>query len=308
MKRFTATFGTAMLVSVPIQFQRAQAQTTETPATGPAVTLQALTSGTYPLSMKLKELDKDWRRVSIAVQGENNPMAIFGLGGAVNDVYYTNNQMVRLGSETFIVAYREPPAAVDFTAMMRNPMAAGKPPENLTPETTLSLALLNLRSVSSLKNIAAFDLKSEIARRNAEIEDARQKLVQAGAPVEQAQAAASASMSNLKQLGLGILQYAQDHNQTFPPLGDAGAMKKEVMAYVKSEALFVHPGSKEAYQPNSSLSGKKLSSLAEPNSRVLAFEASAGTDGRRAILYADGHVKRIAESDWPDIKKASQVP
>ena len=300
LKRGILMCGLAAAAIVPAQAQ------TDTKV-GEAVTLQALTSGTYPLTLKLKEMNANWRRISIAVQGENNPMAIFGLGGVANDVYYTDNQIVRLGNESFIVAYRETPQAVDFQAMMRGQTAA-KAPETLSPETVLTLAFLNLRSVSSLKNIAAFDLKTEIARRNTEIEDTRQKMAQMPGAPDQAQAAASVSLSNLKQLGLGIMQYAQDHDQTFPPLEDAAAMKKAIMPYVKSESLFVHPNSKEAYQPNASLSGKKMTSLAEPATRVLGFEASPDANGRRAVLYADGHVKRIAESDWPDIKKASQVP
>lgn len=292
----------AMLALVPHGIQRAQAQEA-TPAS-----LMDLTAGaTYPLTLLMKDLDEKWRRVSITAQGEGNPMAMFGLGAVPSDVYYTQGTMVKLGDETFIVAYRETAAPVDFMAMMRG-QAATKAPEPVSPQTALTLAYLNLRSISSLKNIAPFNLKTEIARRNTEIEDTRQKMAQMGQPVGQEQAVNASSASNLKQLGLGILQYAQDHNQTFPPLEDAGAMKKAVMPYVKNEDVFVHPGSKEAYQPNASLSSKKMSSLAEPNSRVLAYEANAGTDGRRAILYADGHVKRESETEWPQIKKASQVP
>lgn len=295
----------AMLALVPVRIQRAQAQEA-TPAS-----LMDLTAGaTYPLTLLMKDLDEKWRRVSITAQGEANPMAMFGLGTVPSDVYYTQGKMVKLGDETFIVAYRETAALVNFMAMMRG-QAATKAPEPVSPQTALTLAYLNLRSISSLKNIAPFDLRAEIARRNTEVEDARQmmaQMTQNGGQGGAAEDLNSKSNSNLKQLGLGIMQYTQDHNQTFPPLEDAAAMKKEVMPYVKNEELFVHPGSKEAYQPNSSLSGKKLSSLAEPNSRVLAYEASAGTDGRRGVLYADGHVKRESETEWPQIKKASQVP
>jgi prepilin-type processing-associated H-X9-DG protein len=37
---------------------------------------------------------------------------------------------------------------------------------------------------------------------------------------------------------------------------------------------------------------------------VAFYEAAPATDGRRAVLYLDGHVTRVAETDW----RASSEP
>jgi prepilin-type processing-associated H-X9-DG protein len=41
---------------------------------------------------------------------------------------------------------------------------------------------------------------------------------------------------------------------------------------------------------------------------VAFFEPAPAADGRRAVLYLDGHVTRVSETDWPRIRQASRIP
>jgi prepilin-type processing-associated H-X9-DG protein len=41
---------------------------------------------------------------------------------------------------------------------------------------------------------------------------------------------------------------------------------------------------------------------------VVIYEDSPAPDGTRGVAFLDGHAKRINESDWPAIKKASKIP
>ncbi len=116
------------------------------------------------------------------------------------------------------------------------------------------------------------------------------------------------SNENLRQLGLAARLYLDTHGNLFPLWTNSAAMKKSLLPLARDENIFAYPKTGEAYQPNTSLSGKKLSSVADPATRVLFYEASAALDETRGIAYADGHVKRIAEADWPVIKRASQIP
>ena len=52
-------------------------------------------------------------------------------------------------------------------------------------------------------------------------------------------ARAASCQSNVKQIELGMLQYTQDHNDTFPK--SAAAYKDAVFPYIKSEGVFHCP-------------------------------------------------------------------
>ena len=117
-----------------------------------------------------------------------------------------------------------------------------------------------------------------------------------------------ASQLNLKQIALGIIQYAR-HNNTLP---DAANWVDEIMPYMRSEAVFHDPSAPESqkwsYAYNSTLSHQPLSKLNNPADTVMLFESTTGTknasDGGQSVphpgrhidatdyAFADGHV------DW----------
>jgi len=52
----------------------------------------------------------------------------------------------------------------------------------------------------------------------------------------------SSCQSNMKQIGLGILQYTQDYDETYPPRGNgAGSFRQLTQPYIKSTQLFECP-------------------------------------------------------------------
>ena len=118
----------------------------------------------------------------------------------------------------------------------------------------------------------------------------------------------AASQSNLKQIGLGIIQYEQDHDEYTP---DAAKWIDETMPYIKSTEPFHDPSLPASklygYAYNSALSHKGIALFEVPSSTVMVFEStksarnaadaglsvprpgrySGGTD----YLFTDGHVK-----------------
>lgn len=279
------------------------------PARAQAVDLKELTAGTkYPLTIKLKDMNAEWQRITVSAQGDTNPWTmLFNIGG--DEAFYTRSETVTVGTETFIVAYRTPPKKIDFMVIARGPGMATPPPDPLTPDTSLALSFLNLRTVASLNAIEPFDLKREVARRERDITEARERMAQmAGPQGPQAQNLNHVSLNNLKQLALGLNQYLQDFDETYPKMEDAEAIKTLLLPYVKAEAIFMHPATRELYQPNPALSGKKMAQVADPAAMVLFYEATAANDGTRGVAYADGHCKRVAEAEWPQIKRASRIP
>ncbi|MFN3651853.1 MAG: hypothetical protein ACK47B_19950 [Armatimonadota bacterium] len=85
------------------------------------------------------------------------------------------------------------------------------------------------------------------------------------------------AMSNGKQLGVALMMYAQDYDETLP---DGGADVAGLLApYVKNDALFA--GFTYTF------GGGKLSDIEKPGETVLGYVV--GPNGR-AQIFADGHV------------------
>jgi hypothetical protein len=87
-----------------------------------------------------------------------------------------------------------------------------------------------------------------------------------------------------KEIGLGILQYAQDYNDTLPAGGDG--FHDEIKFYVKDDGVFILPsGVRFQYTPPASL---KLADMDSPASDPLGeFDLPC----KRVVAEGDGHVK-----------------
>ncbi|MBV9865275.1 MAG: hypothetical protein JO316_08000 [Abitibacteriaceae bacterium] len=268
------------------------------PARSQNVDLPTVLAGkTVPLNLTLKDLNGDWRRLTVNGQADMSSFLRLMMGaGATSDVYYTKGQTLTVGSETYIVAYRAKIKGPDFMSLMRmGPDRVPPMQEKLTPDTPLVLSLLNQRTMGSLIDIKPFDLQDELAdNKVAALPDTPAAAANGQAGALDAQAANTASVNNLKQLGLGTMMYAQDHNNILPPLKDAAAFKKAVLPYVKANEMFVYPATGEAYQPNPFLRGKSLGDFAKPGETIILAEANRAPDGSRAVLYLDGHVQRLS--------------
>lgn len=155
----------------------------------------------------------------------------------------------------------------------------------------LTLSLINVRQIAEVGDVRAFTPETQ--------EEAQQ----------QAEAANNRlSLSNLKQIGLAMIQYVQDYDEKLPPMKSAAVAKKALYPFVKDDAVFQQPQTHEPYQPNTSLSGRSLASFERPAEMVIYYEAGPAPDGTRGVVFLDGHARRIRESEWPALKSASHVP
>jgi prepilin-type processing-associated H-X9-DG protein len=143
------------------------------------------------------------------------------------------------------------------------------------------------------------DRKAASEAVNQQFEAARQKAAQASCA------------SNLKQLAIGMLMYAQDYDEHFPP---AERWSELIYPYVKNEQVFRCPGDPKlecGYAFNRALSGKRLAEITRPAETPLLFDSKTGKrnaadDGRswpspgrhndgNDCAFADGHVKWFRE-------------
>ncbi len=149
------------------------------PLTGRSQSLSQLLSGkTIPLSVKLKELNSEWRRitihtgstvsgnVSVNVNGnQSGPTSQNNLVGALGGsrAYVTQGQIASTPGHSYLVAYHLPSAGLDIGKLLQV-VATKAPPAAavLTLDTPLPLSLLELDTVGSIEDVRPFDASAEI--------------------------------------------------------------------------------------------------------------------------------------------------
>jgi hypothetical protein len=128
---------------------------------------QVLTGTNLPLSLKLKDLSPEWRRLTLGEQQSDLASLIPFLGSLMdvlgNNTFYTQGKTVSVGSETFLVVYRVPGNGISLASLYKSSLKSENSIPEITPETSLSLSLLNLSAVKNLGDIQIFDLEQELA-------------------------------------------------------------------------------------------------------------------------------------------------
>ncbi len=117
-------------------------------------------------------------------------------------------------------------------------------------------------------------------------------------------ARSSSCQSNLKQLGLGVLQYVQDYDEKYPPatttdktLGNSGyGWAGLIQPYIKSTQIYQCPSEKHPgvsnpdttkpgytdYWLNSRMTGQELASINEPARILLSGDGDGGSPASTA--------------------------
>ena len=100
-------------------------------------------------------------------------------------------------------------------------------------------------------------------------------------------------MSHAKQLAIAVTEYAQDYDETFPPMQNVSAFQAAVLPYLGDRQAFFNTNG-QPFVPNAALSGVSLASLADPASTALFQDTPPYTGGAPTTGYADGHVTHVA--------------
>ncbi len=110
--------------------------------------------------------------------------------------------------------------------------------------------------------------------------------------------------SNLKQIGLGLMQYTQDYDEKLPPIASGGSAYGWVDAlypYLKSEQIFVCPQQRSPWKPNpmkgrhtdyplnARLARQAISKITAPRCQILSLDGNDGTD-RTDARYSLSHI------------------
>ena len=116
----------------------------------------------------------------------------------------------------------------------------------------------------------------------------------------------TASLSNLKQVDMGLMMYVQDNDQRFPPMDDPKSVKALLLPYTRNDQIFYEPSTHEMYRVNRALSRKTYRDIAAPAETVAFYEPTPASSGWRAVVFADGHAKLVTAGQWERLKAAVQ--
>jgi prepilin-type processing-associated H-X9-DG protein len=111
-----------------------------------------------------------------------------------------------------------------------------------------------------------------------------------------------ACMNNLKQIGLGLIMYTNDHDDNFPePMGAEGL--RQIMEYLPSTAVFacpshgIEPPDPDAIEEASIsyvyLGAPNVAEIRGFSSLPLAFDRPGNHKNQVNVLFADGHVEAL---------------
>lgn len=266
---------------------------------------ELLGNKTTPLTMQLKDLNADWYRLTIIDKSSSTALdtAIYAsiLGGTGSTgAYYTKGDTVSLAGGKWLVAYQIRQKPLDYAALMTGGRDFLPSPAKPRPESIVSLSFLNLRAISAFNDIRPFNLQQELQAAAGPIEMIKES---------SEKARAASSLSNLKTLGLALLMYCDDYDEVLPKaMGKPDALQKALLPYAKNDELFKNPMDDSPYMSNAILAGKKIAHITNPSQMATIFESTPAPDGKRGVVFLDGHAKRLTESEWASVKKTSKIP
>ena len=167
-------------------------------------------------------------------------------------------------------------------------------------------------------NLGKMELEGRLDCRKGTSPDQEALAAALGPAIAQAREAAQqeACSSNLKQMGLGVHMYAQDHEEKLP----GTTWVKDIWNYVGNPDIFRCPERPEqgvGYAINAAVLNKPMAEIANPSETVLFFETNLGGDnpvggakdipaegvhnGGINVGFVDGHVK------WWGVEEAKQL-
>lgn len=105
-------------------------------------------------------------------------------------------------------------------------------------------------------------------------------------------------LSNLKQIGVMVELYCEAHDGRLPISQNIDELKAVIAQSPTSQHdLFVSLNRKDPklvyFTP---IRGLKLNDIAQPESTPLVYERSSWVDGKRAVVFTSGRVKRIDDA------------
>jgi len=195
-------------------------------------------------------------------------------------------EKTKLGGFEFYKGYRPRLGLIDYVELMGSPSAP--------PELLFDLVLIRVDTVSSIR--AANSIEAEDIARF--YDTSRGIFVKAKEAAKRA-----ATLSNAKQVALGVMIYSGDYDDVMPIAKNEADAKNLVQPYLKNDALW------RSNNPNGgelifalNLAGIDSTQVESPADTPMIYETKSWPDGKRVVAFCDGHAKLVSAEDWEKLK------
>ena len=111
------------------------------------------------------------------------------------------------------------------------------------------------------------------------------------------------TLSNIKQISLGMLMYASDYDDLTPYAQSTKTVEYVISPYVLNNELFksLNPD-RSRFLFNMAIAGVNMTDIPSPAETVMFYESRAWPDGLRVVSFCDGHAKIVTEEEWREHK------
>lgn len=291
-----------------------------------------------PSSMTLTQMQSDWKAVRLGVsQGTGGSimdsfmsmmsgmMGALGGGGGesagmgdmmamgammIFGITWTKGETIKSGDQEFLITYK-----IDLDQFLIEGDTEAEPDFAKMP---LRLNLINLKSINTIAPLPELTKEKfiELLQGGPGGGTPDMPMTSPTTPEEQpatvgdAQMAAkrTATLSNIKQVSLGMIMYTADYDDVLPYAQSTTTVKYVTMPYLKNTNVWKteNPeGGQIVF--NMGVSGLNYSQIDSPAEVVLFYESKAWPDGRRAVAFTDGHCKFLTEQDFQAAMKRSKI-
>lgn len=258
----------------------------------------ALGGAKWKSEIPASEIPSGWNAVRIKVQGFQSfydtlmPFLLLSGGGnaseepimqllRLSEISWTDGEWKTIDGESYLITYQ---MHVELPDLMKSRNKADLTPPNL------QLRLIRKSSITSLEPLAGVTK-----------DDYTKVLLPDTALSSPSQIAAkrAATLSNMKQISLGLIMYASDYDDVLPYAQGTEAVKYVTYPYIKNVQIW------KTYNPNGGdirfnmcLAGADFADIERPAETVMFYESKQWPDGTRCVAFTDGHVKMLDPNVW----------
>lgn len=278
--------GIAMLLMLAIQAGRCDG----------AVMSDVFNKDVYPLTVQLQKME-GWKCFTLTetvkpVDGTLTANA----APFPSAIYFTQGDTLAAGNELFLIAFHLPAQAIDIT--QARAVHATQPEDLMNPNTELVISLLNMHTINMIDIRPAEAGLLQMLGNNETVEQAR------------SEAQRAESMSNLRQLIVGLLIWSNKNNNILPPMKSLDELKKLLQQNSPEliGRLWIDTVTGQPYLTNASLSGKALREYDQHMQLIVAIYSIEYPDGSRVVVFLDGHAENVTPDRWNELKTQSGLP
>jgi len=277
-----------------------------TGAIAQGLTISDVVNGKFPIKMAAADLPESFHAARIVSAGpvpspmeSLAPLMINSIPSSgpslafinVLDDSWTDGSIVMVENQRFLVTYRLSMSLTDLLSRGRQTQPDGSALPSVAPSQELKLVLVKVDGIQSI----APDPDLTKAKLLEALGAGQTGVV---TPIAQASAKA-ATVSNLKQVALGMIMYTSDYDDVFPYPQSTKAVQYVTYPYLKDAKVWktLNPNGGEI-RFNMALGGVSASAIESPAETVLFYETKDWPEGGRVVAFTDGHVKILTQDQW----------